>query len=104
MTWTSLLLAGRCRRSGAFTRRSAVSLLIAALALGFAVLAAAARTSAPTRRARPGPAARPRVAAVLGSLVLRGSEPRHAEQLINAAGVAILVIPLRRSGPGCCSC
>ena len=31
---------------------------------------------------------------MLGSLVLRGSAPRHAQQLINAAGVAILVIAL----------
>jgi hypothetical protein len=34
------------------------------------------------------------IALVLGSLVLRGGEPRHAEELINAAGLAILVIPL----------
>ena len=37
---------------------------------------------------------------MLGSLVLRGGEPRHAEQLINAAGVAILVIPLVALGAG----
>ena len=40
------------------------------------------------------------IALVLGSLVLRGGEPRHAEQLINAAGVAILVIPLVALGAG----
>ena len=100
MTWTSLLLAGAAG-AAAFTRRSAVSLLIAALALGFAVLAAAAwifgaDSQGPFRFLLLLLA----VAAVLGSLVLRGSEQRHAEQLINAAGVAILVIPLMALGAG----
>ena len=98
--WTSLVLA--CVAAwAALSRRSAVSLLIAALALGFAVLAAAAwifgaDSQGPFRFLLLTLA----VAAVLGSLVLRGSEPRHAEQLINAAGVAILVIPLMALGAG----
>ncbi len=40
------------------------------------------------------------IALVLGSLVLRGGEPRQSEQLINAAGVAIFVIPLVAIGAG----
>ena len=101
MTWTSLLLAGAAG-AAAFTRRSAVSLLIAALALGFAVLAAVGvdlrrRLAGPV----PLPAARPRGR---GSCSARSCcaarEPRHAEQLINAAGVAILVIPLMALGAG----
>ena len=76
MTWTSLLLAGAAG-AAAFARRSAIALLIAALALGFAVLAAApwifgADSQGPYRFLLLALA----VASVLGSLVLRGSEPR----------------------------
>ncbi len=35
----------------------------------------------------------------LGSLVLRGTSQRHAEQMVNAAGVAILLIPLLSVAP-----
>ena len=94
MTWTSLLLAAAAGWA-ALSRRSAVCLLIAALAAGFALLAAlawifGADSQGPYRFLLLVLA----IGLVLGSLVLRGSEPRHAEQLINAAGVAILVIPL----------
>jgi len=100
MTWTSLVLAA-VAGSAALTRRSAVSLLIAALAFGLAVLAAVAwlfgaDSQGPFRFLLLVLA----IALVLGSLVLRGSEPRHAEQLINAAGVAILLIPLMAIAAG----
>jgi hypothetical protein len=100
MVWTSLLLAGAAGWA-ALSRRSAVSLLIAALAAGLAVLAAIAwifdaDSQGPYRFLLLVLA----LGLVLGSLVLRGSEPRHAEQLINAAGVAILVIPLIALGAG----
>ncbi len=93
-TWTSLVLAAVAGWA-AWTRHSAIALLIATLALGIAVLAAVAwifdaGSQGGYRFVLLGLA----LAAVLGSLVLRDDAPRHAEQLINAAGVAILVIPL----------
>ena len=92
--WTSLVLAAVAGWA-AVSRRSAVALLIAALAVGLALLAAIAwifdaDSQGPYRFLLLLCA----LALVLGSLVLRGSEPRHAEQLVNAGGVAILVIPL----------
>ena len=92
--WTSLVLAAVAGWT-AFARRSAVALLIAALAAGLALLAAIAwifdsDSQGPYRFLLLVTA----TALALGSLVLRGSAPRHAEQLVNAAGVAILVIPL----------
>jgi hypothetical protein len=92
--WTSLVLAAVAGWAS-LSRRSAVALLIAALAAGLALLAAVAwifdaDSQGPYRFLLLACA----LALVLGSLVLRGSEPRHAEQLVNAAGVAILVIPL----------
>ena len=92
--WTSLVLAAVAGWA-AFARRSAVALLIAALAAGLALLAAIAwifdaDSQGPYRFLLLVIA----TALALGSLVLRGSAPRHAEQLVNAAGIAILVIPL----------
>jgi hypothetical protein len=94
IVWTSLVLAGLAGWAS-FSRGSAVSLLIAAIAAGLALLAAIAwvfdaDSQGPYRFALLATA----IALALGSLVLRGGEPRHAEQLVNAAGVAILVIPL----------
>jgi hypothetical protein len=98
--WTSLVLAGVAAWA-ALSRRSAVSLLIAALATGLALLAAVAwifdaDSQGPYRFLLLAMA----IALALGSLVLRGSEPRHAEQLVNAGGVAILVIPLMALAAG----
>jgi hypothetical protein len=100
MVWTSLLLAAAAGWA-ALSRRSAVSLLIAALAAGLAVLAVIAwvfdaDSQGPYRFLLLVLA----LGLVLGSLALRGGEPRHSEQLINAAGVAILVIPLVALGAG----
>jgi hypothetical protein len=92
--WTSLLLAGVAAWVS-MSRRSAVALLIAALAVGVALVSALewifeADSQGPYRVLLLVLA----VALVLGSLALRGRAPRHAEQLVNAAGVAILAIPV----------
>ncbi len=100
ITWTSLVLAGAAGWA-ALSRRSAVSLLIAALATGLALLAALAWiTGADSQGPYRFLLLVLAIALVLGSLVLRGGEPRQSEQLINAAGVAILVIPLVALGAG----
>ena len=94
MTWTSLVLAGVAGWA-AFSLRSAVALLIGAIAGGIGVLAAIAfvfdaDSQGPYRVA----ALVLAIALAVGSLALRGSAPRHAQQLVNAAGLAILVIPV----------
>jgi hypothetical protein len=94
MVWTSLVLAGVAAWA-AWARGSAAALLIAAIAGGIAVLAAIAfvfgsETQGPYRWVL----LALMLGLVLGSLALRGSAPRHAEQLINAAGLAILIIPV----------
>jgi len=94
MTWTSLLFAGAASWI-AWTRRSAVTLLMAAIAAGIGVLSALAflfdaDSQGPYRILL----ALLALGLVLGSLALRGSRPRDAQQLINAAGLAILVIPV----------
>jgi len=100
LAWTSLALAGVAAWAS-LSRRSAVSLLIAAIAAGVALLAALAwifdaGSQGPYRFALLALA----TGLVLGSLALRGRAPRHAEQLVNAAGLAILVIPLMALGAG----
>jgi hypothetical protein len=90
--WTSLLTAGVASWA-ATRRRSAVCALLAAIWIGIALLSAwrwifDADSATPYRWLLLLFA----VALVLGSLVLRGGSPRHAEQLVNAAGLAILVI------------
>jgi hypothetical protein len=92
--WTSFALAGVALWA-AFRLRSAVCALIGALAVGVGLLSAlnwifGADSQGPFRWLLLVLA----IAFVLVSLVLRGLHPRHAEQLINAAGIAILVIPL----------
>jgi hypothetical protein len=92
--WTSLVVAGTALWA-AFRLESAVCALIGALAIGIGLLSAlnwifGADSQGPFRWLLLALA----IALVLISLVLRGSHPRHAEQLINAAGIAILVIPL----------
>jgi hypothetical protein len=94
MTWTSLVLAAMASWA-AWSRRSAVALLIAALAVGLALLAAIAWIfDAASQGGYRFALLALALVAVLASLVLRGEAPRHAQQLVNAAGVAILVIPL----------
>jgi hypothetical protein len=94
LVWTSLVLA-LVAGWASWSRRSAISLLIAALAAGVMLLAGLAwvfdvDSQGPYRVVL----ALFALVLVLGSLVLRGDAPRHSQQLINAAGLAILVIPL----------
>jgi hypothetical protein len=99
IVWTSLLYAGAALYPAA-ARSSAVCALIAALALGLAGLAFAnwvfGATSATTYRWLLALAG---AAYVAVSLLLRGSSPRHSEQLVNAAGLAVLGIGLTGVAP-----
>lgn len=92
--WTSLLQAGAAAWPAA-RLRSAICAWIAAVAAGIAFLSAIDWifdvTSANSYRWLLLVLA---VAFGLASLPLRGQAPRHAEQLVNAAGLAILAIVL----------
>jgi hypothetical protein len=92
LTWTSLLL-GLAALYPAIRCNSAVSAMIAALAAGVAVLAAAnwllGVDSQPAQRWLLLALA---VSYVLASLVLRGAWPRHAQLLVITAGLATLAI------------
>ena len=92
--WTSLLLCGAALYP-AIRRNSAICAMIAALALGVAILSAAnwifgADTQAVYRWLLLALS----LAFVLASLVLRGGDPRHAELMVITAGVATLTIAL----------
>jgi hypothetical protein len=92
--WTSLLYAGAALYP-AVARNSSICALIGALALGVAALAfvrwAFGATSVTTYRWLLALAA---AGYVVVSLALRGSAPRHSEQMVNAAGLAVLGIGL----------
>jgi len=92
--WTSLLLAGAALWP-AVERNSSICALIAALALGVAALSFVNwtfdATSLTTYRWLLALCA---LGYVLVSLRLRGTEPRHSEQMANAAGLAILALAL----------
>jgi hypothetical protein len=94
LVWTSLLYAGAALYPAAW-RNSAICALIAALAVGVAGLAfvnwTLDATSVTTYRWLLALLA---AAYALVSLPLRGSAPRHSEQMVNAAGVAFLAIGL----------
>jgi hypothetical protein len=94
IVWTSLLLAAAAVWPAA-TRGSAICALIGALALGVATAAfvnwALDAESVTTYRWLLAVLA---AGYVLVSLLLRGPAPRHSEQMINAAGLAVLVIAL----------
>ena len=92
--WTSLLLCGAALYP-AVRRNSAVCGMVAGIALGVAVLAAAnwifgADSQAVYRWLLLALS----LAFVLASLVLRGGNPRHAELMVIAAGLATLAIAL----------
>jgi hypothetical protein len=94
LVWTSLLLCGAALYP-AMWRNSAISAMIAGIALGVAVLAAAnwifgAESQAVYRWLLLALA----LAFVLASLVLRGGNPRHAELMVITAGLATLAIAL----------
>jgi hypothetical protein len=99
VVWTSLLFAGAALYPAA-ARRSAICALFAALAIALAGLAFVnwvfGANSAATFRWLLLLAA---VAYVVVSLALRGSAPRHSEQMVNAAGLAILAIGLTHVVP-----
>ena len=92
--WTSLVVAALAAWA-ALRRASAICALIAAAEAGVAVLALWDWLFDPS-----GPTPFRwlllvlAIALVLVSLVARGGWPRHAEQLVNAAGLAILAIGL----------
>jgi hypothetical protein len=95
LVWTSVLFAGAAA-GVSMLRRSAVCLLIAAVAAGIAALAALDWVFDPGSFT----AARWLLlvlagALVLASLALRASRPRHAELLIDAAALAILAIAVQ---------
>ena len=94
VVWTALLYAAAALYP-AVERRSSICALIAALAVGVAGLAfvnwAFGATSATTYRWLLAVAA---IAYVVASLALRGAAPRHSEQMVNAAGLAVLVLGL----------
>ena len=94
VTWTSLVLAGVALWP-AVAKGSAICALIAAIAFAVAVLAfvnwATGADSVTTYRWLLAVAA---LAFVVVSLLLRGPAPRHSEQMVNAAGLAVLAIGL----------
>jgi hypothetical protein len=98
LTWTMLVVAGVGVYAAA-RRRSAICALIAAIATGIALLSALEWIFDPDGFT----AGRWLLAAlatglVLGSLALRAGAPRHAELLIDGAGLAILTIALQALG------
>jgi hypothetical protein len=100
VVWTSLVYAGLAFYPAA-SRNSAICALIAALAAGVALLAfvnwALDATSLTTYRWLLTLLA---LAYALVSLLLRGPAPRHSEQMVNAAGLAVLAIALTGVLPG----
>ena len=94
VTWTSLVLAGVALWP-AVTKGSAICALIAAAAAAVGLLSfvnwATGAESLTTYRWLLAFAA---LAFVSFSLLLRGPAPRHAEQMVNAAGLAVLAIGL----------
>lgn len=97
-TWIALVLAAVAAFASR-RRSSAIAALIAALAAGFAVLSAYDWIFEPEgETGMRWLLLALAIAYGLGSLVLRGTSQRHAEQMVNAAGVAILLIPLQSVG------
>ncbi|MEA2127018.1 MAG: hypothetical protein QOI80_3800 [Solirubrobacteraceae bacterium] len=94
IVWTSLALAAKATFVSA-RRASAIAALIAAIAVGAALLFAWDWIFSPDS-ITPYRWLLLLLAFVYGlaSLPLRGTSLRHAEQMVNAAGLAILVIPL----------
>ncbi len=94
IVWTSSLTAGLALWP-ALERNSAICLLISVVLTAASLLAALSWVFAP---GSPTPyrwlLAVYAAALVLGSLALREPAPRHAEQLVNAAGLAIAFIAL----------
>jgi hypothetical protein len=97
-TWTSTIVAGVALYA-ALRKRSAICLLLAAIAAAIAILSAFQWVFEPSSFT----ASRwllllIALGLVLISLLLRGSEPRQAELLVDGAGLAILAIGLQAIG------
>src|SRR5215210_188505 len=94
VTWTALVLAGVALWPAA-AKGSSICALIGALAIGVAALAfvnwSTGADGVTTYRWLLALAA---LAYVIVSLLLRGPAPRHSEQMVNAAGLAVLAIAL----------
>jgi hypothetical protein len=94
VTWTSLVLAGVALWA-AVAKGSAICALIAAVAAAVAVLAFVRwSTDAGSLTTYRWLLAFAALGFVVVSLLLRGPAPRHAEQMVNAAGLAVLAIGL----------
>jgi len=94
VTWTSLVLAGIALWAAA-VKNSAICALIAAVAAAVAVLSFVRwATDADSLTTYRWLLAAVALAFVVVSLLLRGAAPRHAEQMVNAAGLAVLAIAL----------
>ena len=94
VTWTSLVLAGVALWP-AVAKGSAICALIAAVAAAVAVLAFVRwSTDADSLTTYRWLLAFAALGFVVVSLLLRGPAPRHAEQMVNAAGLAVLAIGL----------
>jgi hypothetical protein len=94
VTWTSLVLAGVALWP-AVAKGSAICALIAAVAAAVAVLSFVRwATDADSLTTYRWLLAAVALAFVVASLLLRGPAPRHSEQMINAAGLAVLAIGL----------
>jgi len=92
--WTSLLLAAAALWP-ASARNSSICALIAAVALGVALLSFVDWVfDASTVTTYRWLLAVLVVGYALASLLLRGPAPRHSEQMVNAAGLAVLAIAL----------
>jgi hypothetical protein len=94
VTWTSLVLAGTALWP-AVAKGSSICALIAAIAVAVAVMSfvnwATGAGSVTTYRWLLAAAA---LGYIVVSLLLRGPAPRHSEQMVNAAGLAVLAIAL----------
>ena len=98
-TWIGLVVAG-VAAFAARRRSSAIASLIAALSGGFALLSAYDWIFEPDGVT--GLRWLLLLLAIgygLGSLVLRATSPRHGEQMVNAAGASILLVPLISVAP-----
>lgn len=91
ITWIALV-EGAVATACAIRRGSAICAYIAAVALAVAFLAAVEWVAEPSESAYRWLLLIVALMLVFVSLLLRGSRPRHSEQMVNAAGLAILGI------------
>ena len=92
-TWVSLVVCGTATLL-AVRRNSGIAAFLAAVAGGAFVLLAADWLADPGEGVVRVLLLAVAVTLVIVSLILRGSRPRQSEQMVNAAGLAILAIPV----------